>query len=234
MSIAEIEKELNELANAETATFLQKFFKTGRGEYGAGDLFRGVRVPVLRKLAAKYQNISLAESKRLLQSQFHEDRLLALFFMVRLFAKSNEAARKDIYRLYLNNARFINNWDLVDSSAEHIVGAYLNDKNRAPLHRLAESANLWKRRIAVMATFHFIKHGDFNETLTIAEKLLTDKEDLIHKATGWMLREVGNRDLKAEKTFINQYYRKMPRTMLRYAVEKFPEAERQKYIKGEV
>jgi 3-methyladenine DNA glycosylase AlkD len=234
MSVAEIEKDLNELANAETTAFLQKFFKTGRGEYGAGDLFRGVRVPVLRKLAAKYQHISLAESERLLQSQFHEDRLLALFLIVRLFAKGDERVRKDIYRIYLNNACFINNWDLVDSSAEHIIGAYLKDKNRVPLYRLAESANLWNRRIAVMATFHFIKSGDFKETLSIAEKLITDKEDLIHKATGWMLREVGKRNLEAEKIFINQHYKKMPRTMLRYAIEKFPEAERQKYIKGEV
>jgi 3-methyladenine DNA glycosylase AlkD len=234
MSVAQIEKELNELEDAETAAFLQKFFKTGRGEYGAGDLFRGVRVPVLRKLAAKYRQISLAESEKLLQSQFHEDRLLALFFIVRLFAKSDEAGRKDIYRLYLDNTPFINNWDLVDSSAEHIVGAYLNDKNREPLYRLAESSNLWNRRIAIMATFHFIKRGDFNETLTIAEKLLTDKEDLIHKATGWMLREVGKRNLDAEKIFLNQYYKKMPRTMLRYAIEKFPETERQKYIKGEI
>ncbi len=141
---------------------------------------------------------------------------------------------KEIYELYLNNTRFVNNWDLVDSSAEHIVGAYLKDKTREPLHRLAESTDLWERRIAVMATFHFIKGGDFNDTLAIAEKLLTDKEDLIHKATGWMLREIGKRSLETEKGFLNRNSRKMPRVMLRYAIEKFPEIARRKYLKGEV
>lgn len=230
MSFGEIEKDLQESANGEIAACLQKFFKTAPGEYGAGDLFRGVRVPVLRKLAAKYSDVSLAETERLLHSPFHEDRLLALFILVRSFKSAEDAARKNIYEFYLQNTHFINNWDLVDSSAEYIVGAYLNDKNRSGLCHMAKSADLWERRIAIMATFHFIKCGDFNDTLKIAAKLLTDKEDLIHKATGWMLREVGKRSLVTEKSFLNQYYEKMPRTMLRYAIEKFPDAERRKYL----
>jgi 3-methyladenine DNA glycosylase AlkD len=232
--IVEIQKDLVESANAQTAVFLQKFFKTEAGGYGAGDSFRGVRVPVLREFARKYQNISLLKTEELLHSRFHEDRLLALLIFIRQFAQGGEAIRKEIYRLYLNNTRFVNNWDLVDTSAEHIVGAYLKDKTRKPLHALAESADLWERRIAVMATFYFIKRGDFTDTLAIAEKLFTDKEDLIHKATGWMLREIGKRDLETEKDFLNRHYRKMPRVMLRYAIEKFPEIERQKYLKGEV
>lgn len=230
MNFKKIQAEISRLSDAPTAAFLQKFFKTKAVEYGAGDLFRGVRVPVLRKLAAKYQSVTLAETEELLHSRFHEDRLLALFILVRLFLKSDEIARKSIYELYVHNTRFINNWDLVDSSAEYIVSAYLSDKNREPLYHLAESANLWERRIAIMATFHFIKRGDFNDALKISEKLLTDTEDLIHKATGWMLREIGKRRLETEKDFLNQHSRKMPRTMLRYAIEKFPEAERRKYL----
>ena len=232
--IAEIQRELAESADAQTAVFLQRFFKTEAGGYGAGDLFRGIRVPVLRKFACKYQNITLSEVEMLLHSKFHEDRLLALLIFVRHFAQGDEAIKKDIYELYLNNTRFVNNWDLVDSSAEHIVGAYLKDKTREPLYALAESRDLWQRRIAVMATFHLIKDGDFNDTLAIAETLLTDKEDLIHKATGWMLREIGKRNPKTEKDFLNRHYRKKPRVMLRYAIENFPEIYRQKYLKGEV
>jgi 3-methyladenine DNA glycosylase AlkD len=232
--VTEIQKELAELADVQTAVFLQKFFKTEAGGYGAGDLFRGIRVPILRKLARKYENVSLQQAEGLLHSRLHEDRLLALLIFVRLFAKGGEAIKKEIYELYLNDTRLVNNWDLVDASAEHIAGAYLKDKSREPLYSLAESTDLWERRIAVMATFHFIKSGDFSNTLEIAEKLLTDKEDLIHKATGWMLREIGKRDLEIEKDFLNRHYRKMPRVMLRYAIEKFPEIERRKYLKGEV
>lgn len=232
--IAEIQKELAESADAQTAVFLQKFFKTEAGGYGAGDMFRGIRVPVLRKLARRYQNVSLPKAEELLHSRFHEDRLLGLLIFVRQFAGGGETIRKEIYELYLSNTRFINNWDLVDASAEHIVGAYLKDKTREPLYYLAESADLWERRIAVMATFCFIRRGDFIDTLEIAEKLLTDKEDLIHKATGWMLREIGKRNLETEKDFLNRHYRKMPRVMLRYAIEKFPETCRQKYLKGEI
>lgn len=234
MSIATIQETLTKLGNAETAAFLQKFFKTGPGEYGEGDLFRGIRVPTLRQLVKTVQAVPLSDVVELLHSAFHEDRLLALLLLVRLYAKGNAAQRSQIYELYLNNTRFINNWDLVDSSAEQIVGAHLWDKDRALLYNLAASSSLWERRIAIMATFHFIKRGDFTPTLDLAALLLTDREDLMHKAVGWMLREVGKRKLEAEIGFLQAHYRQMPRTMLRYAIEKFPEAERQKYLKGAV
>lgn len=234
MNVTAIQKELETLGNSEAAAFLQGFFKTKAGEYGAGDSFRGVRVPVLRNLARKYRNLSLPETEKLLRSPFHEDRLLALFLLVDFFAKGNEETRKTIYDLYLANTRFINNWDLVDASAANIVGAFLVDKNRQPLDNLAQSNDLWERRIAIIATFYFIKQGDFADTLHIAEILLNDKEDLIQKATGWMLREVGNLSLEIEREFLRCYYEKIPRTMLRYAIEKFPEIERQKYLKGEI
>lgn len=232
VSTADIQAELTALGHAETAAFLQKFFKTGPGEYGAGDLFRGIRVPALRQLVKTYQSIPLPAIVELLHSPFHEDRLLALLLLVRLYAKGNTTQRSQLYELYLNNTQFINNWDLVDSSAEQIVGAYLWDKDRAPLYTLAASNSLWERRIAIMATFHFIKRNDFAPTLALAERLLTDREDLMHKAVGWMLREVGKRNLEAEIGFLKAHCRQMPRTMLRYAIEKFPEAERQQYLKG--
>jgi 3-methyladenine DNA glycosylase AlkD len=189
---------------------------------------------VLRGLAREYRGIGLPEAGRLLRSPFHEDRLLALLLLVRLYARGDGAARGKIYRLYLQSTRFVNNWDLVDSSAEHIVGAHLRDRGRGPLHRLAQSADLWERRIAVLATFHFIRRGEFGETLHVARALLTDPEDLIHKAVGWMLREVGRRDPEAEEAFLKEHCRRMPRAMLRYAVEKFPEEKRRRYMKGEV
>ena len=229
-----IQKELEVLGSAETAAFLQKFFKTGAGEYGAGDVFRGVRVPVIRSLARKYRVLSLFETEKLLHSSFHEDRLLALFLLVQMFMKGDEATRKTIYDLYSSNTRFVNNWDLVDSSAPQIVGGFLLDKNRRQLYLFARSSDMWERRIAIMATFYFIRQNDFADTLRIAEFLLGDKEDLIHKAVGWMLREVGKRNLETEREFLRSFYRTMPRTMLRYAIEKFPPDERQKYLNGEI
>lgn len=234
MSIAKIQAELAELADSQTASGSQRFFKTGPGEYGAGDLFRGIRVPVLRSLAQKYQQTSLLEVEQLLRSPYHEDRLLALLLLVRLYARGNEATKAEIYRMYLGNTRFINNWDLVDSSAEPIIGAFLWDKDRTPLYHLVQSSSLWERRIAMMATFHFIKRGEFGETLKLAEMLLADQEDLIHKAVGWMLREVGNRNLRTEEGFLQTHYRQMPRVMLRYAIEKFPAEKRMQYLKGEI
>lgn len=234
MAVAKIQRELDRLGDPQTASFAQRFFKTGPGEYGEGDRFRGIRVPVLRKLAKEYQNIALPEAEQLLRSSFHEDRLLALLILVRLYSKGDDTIRSNVYDLYLKNTPFINSWDLVDASAEHIVGPFLRDKDREPLHRLAESSNLWERRIAIMATFHFIKCGEFAETLKIARRLLTDQEDLIHKAVGWMLREVGKRDLEAEESFLRIHYGQMPRVMLRYAIEKFPESARRRYLKGEV
>lgn len=222
------------LGDPRVASAAQRFFKTGPGEYGEGDLFRGIRVPVLRRLVREYSALTPAEAEQLLKSQFHEDRLLALLLLVSLYSRGDRAAKEKIYRLYLKNAQFVNNWDLVDSSAEHIVGAFLRDKGREPLRRLAQSGDLWKRRIAILATFHFIKRGEFAETLIIARQLLSDREDLIHKAVGWMLREVGKRDPEAEEQFLKEHYKRMPRVMLRYAIERFPEAKRRRYLKGAV
>jgi 3-methyladenine DNA glycosylase AlkD len=232
--IEAIQSQLVSLSNSEDSLFLQRFFKTGPGQYSAGDLFRGIRVPELRRLSKAHQDIPLEHAERLLHSAYHEDRLLALLILVRKYAKSDEAKRAGIYALYLSHTRFINNWDLVDASAEHIVGAYLSDKSREPLYQLARSRSIWERRIAILATFHFIKQGKFVETLGIAGILLTDKEDLIHKAVGWMLREVGKRDFQREEAFLSAHYKQMPRTMLRYAIEKFPQDKRRRYLTGAV
>jgi 3-methyladenine DNA glycosylase AlkD len=229
-----IQSQLASLSNTEDGIFLQKFFKTGPGQYGEGDLFRGIRVPVLRRLSKTHQDIPLELAEQLLHSAHHEDRLLALLILVHKYANADETGRAGIYTLYLDNTHFINNWDLVDTSAEHIVGAYLSDKSREPLYQLARSGSLWERRIAVLATFHFIKRGRFDETLRITGMLLTDKQDLIHKAAGWMLREVGKRDMQIEEAFLGAHYRQMPRTMLRYAIEKFPQDKRLRYLKGTV
>ncbi|MGI9168441.1 MAG: DNA alkylation repair protein [Pyrinomonadaceae bacterium] len=222
MVVAEIQKKLAKLADPRRAIASQRFFKTGPGEYGEGDIFRGIRVPVLRSLSREYQAITLPEAEQLLRSSFHEDRLLALLLWVRLYSRGDRLMRRKIYSLYLKNARFINNWDLVDSSAEHVVDAFLWDKERGRLYQLTKSKNLWERRIAIIATFHFIKRGEFDETLKLAQKLLSDGEDLIHKAVGWMLREVGKRDQETQERFLKENYRQMPRVTLRYAIERFP------------
>jgi 3-methyladenine DNA glycosylase AlkD len=232
MTAQDIQKRLKKLGNKERAAISQRFFKTGPGEYGEGDVFIGIRVPVLRALVKEYADLSVAQILILLRSHIHEERLLALLLLVDSFSQGDEAARTSIFELYLKHTEFINNWDLVDSSAAQIVGAYLMDKSKAVLYRLAESANLWERRIAIMSTFHFVKHHEFSETLKIAKILLFDRQDLIHKATGWMLREIGKRHLKTEERFLKVHYKKMPRTMLRYAIEKFPEQKRQRYLKG--
>jgi 3-methyladenine DNA glycosylase AlkD len=231
---AAVQAELSRLADAETAAGMQRFFKTGPGEYGEGDRFRGIRVPVLRQLAHAHQGLGLPAVELLLHSTFHEDRLLALLILNRIFAAAEAKLRQAIYRLYLRNTRFINNWDLVDASAEHVVGAYLRHRSRAPLQRLARSGVLWERRIAILATFHFIKSGEYEETLAIVRRLLADPEDLIHKAAGWMLREIGKRDFRAADAFLRAHHRDMPRTMLRYAIERFPEPLRRAYLKGDL
>jgi len=227
-----IQQELRKLGNKEIAAHSQRFFKTGKGEYGEGDIFLGVRVPVLRKMAKKYKEISIKDAFHLLHSAFHEERLLSLFILVEIFRKANEEEREHIFLTYLASAEYINNWDLVDSSAEYIVGAYLRKIDKMPIYKLARSKDLWERRISIISTYHFIKHNEFSDTLKIAEILLQDKEDLIHKAAGWMLREVGKRCIEVEEQFLNKYYKKMPRTMLRYAIEKFPETQRKRYLKG--
>ena len=232
MSFQQIRKQLTTLADKSTAEISQRFFKTGPGEYGEGDQFLGIRVPVLRKLAKVNRDLAVSQVKRLLRSPFHEERLLALLILVLQYQRGNQTTRGGIYQLYLDNTRHINNWDLVDSSAEHIVGAYLMDKNKSPLRKLGRSKNLWERRIAIISTFHFIKRNEFAEALSISGMLLSDREDLIHKAVGWMLREIGKRHLPTEEIFLRQHYRQMPRTMLRYAIEKFPEGKRQGHLKG--
>jgi len=234
MTLQNIRQKLQTLGNKEDAAFHQRFFKTGPGEYGEGDVFLGVRVPELRKLVKQYPDAGLKEARQLLTSSIHEERLLALLILVRNFSKENDSAKKRTYEFYLAKTRYINNWDLVDSSAEHIVGAFLMDKDKAPLYQLARSDNLWERRIAIMATFHFIKHMAFSETLKISKILLQDEHDLIHKAVGWMLREIGKRDMQTEEKFLKGRYGRMPRTMLRYAIEKFPEPKRQRYLKGTI
>ena len=233
-SLEEIQKKLNSLGNKEKAKKHQRFFKTGPGEYGEGDIFVGVTVPELRKLANEYKTMPLKEVKHLLRSPIHEERLLSLFLLIHRYSKGGEPEKKKIYELYLNNTKFINNWDLVDSSAGHIVGAFLFDKSKKPLYDLVKSENLWERRISIISSFYFIKHNQFADTLKISKILLSDKEDLIHKAVGWMLREVGKRDISIEEPFLKKHYKNMPRTMLRYAIEKFPESKRQRYLKGKI
>jgi len=225
-----ITRQLKALGNKTAAEHAQRFFKTGPGQYGEGDIFLGIKVPVLHRLAKEHQAIALNEAVELLQSPLHEVRLLALFIMVLQYKRGgNEAA---IYRAYLANTHRINNWDLVDSSAEDIAGAHLFERDRRPLYRLANSKSLWERRIAIIATLHFIRRNQFDDTLAIADLLLNDKEDLMHKAVGWMLREIGKRDLKVEENFLLPRYKQMPRTMLRYAIERFPEPKRLAYLKG--
>jgi len=226
------QRQLRSLGCPEQAANLARFFKTGPGEYGEGDRFIGVKVPVIRKVAKEFKGLPLAEIKCLLHSEIHEERLLGLVILVGQFQKGNDATRKSIYDLYLANIQHINNWDLVDLSAPQIVGGYLETRRRQPLDRLAKSASLWERRISIVATHWFIRRGDFADTLRIAEKLLGDKEDLIHKAVGWMLREVGKRDVAVLEEFLAEHYGVMPRTMLRYAIERFPEKERQGYLRG--
>ncbi|MDH3976332.1 MAG: DNA alkylation repair protein [Deltaproteobacteria bacterium] len=234
MTSSEISKKIKSLADPERAKILARYFKTGPGEYGEGDTFMGLKVPQVRKLAGEFKTLSLEETKKLLKSPIHEERLLSLFLLIQIFNKGNEEVRERVYRLYLENTRYINNWDLVDTSAPHIIGTYLFDKDRAPLYDLAVSGYLWERRMAIMATFCFIRNNQYDDTLRIAEKLLAHKEDLIHKAVGWMLREVGKRDIDIEKGFLDSHYKVMPRTMLRYAIERFAKEERAAYLKGEM
>jgi len=225
---------LGELADPEDARFLQRYFKTGPGEYGEGDVFIGIRVPVLRGLAREHGDLPLDDAAELLRSPVHEERLLALLILVRAHGRGTADRKREIHDLYLAHTRFINNWDLVDSSAEHIVGAQLWEGDRSLLDRLARSESVWERRIAIIATFHFIRRGHFGDTFRIAETLLDDRHDLIHKAVGWMLREAGKRDQAAEEAFLRAHHRRMPRTMLRYAIERFPEPLRKAYLRGDV
>ncbi|QQS61383.1 MAG: DNA alkylation repair protein [Candidatus Moraniibacteriota bacterium] len=230
-----ITSELQSLAGTENdIRILSNFFKTKKGEYGEGDCFLGIRVPEQRKVAKKFFRIcSFQDIEKLLKSSFHEYRLTGLFLLVYLFEVSDEEKRKKIYQFYRKHIRFVNNWDLVDTTAPYILGEYMStypeEKNR--LYVWAQSKNLWERRVAILSTFAFIKKNSFSDTIVIAEKLLVDKHDLIHKAVGWMLREVGKRDKEILIHFLEKYTNAMPRTMLRYAIEKFPQEERGRYLK---
>lgn len=234
MKLHEIRTTLGRLASPKRAEKLKGFFKATPGGYGEGDHFLGIRVPELRRIAKLHRDVTTTDKTRLLRSPVHEERLLAIFMLAADFSKGNDSARKKIYGLYLKNTRHVNNWDLVDASAPRIVGAYLSDKDRGVIYRLAKSKDLWERRISIISTAHFIKRGEFSETLKVARILLQDEHDLIHKAVGWMLREVGKRDIRTEERFLRRLYKKMHRTMLRYAIERFPEGKRQAFLKGRI
>ncbi len=218
-------------ADPERAANLRRFFKTGPGQYGAGDRFLGLTVPLVRQAVQEHDGMPHQEILTLLRSPWHEERLAALLLLVRAYARGDNTGKPRIYRLYLANTSRINNWDLVDLSAPHIVGAHLLTRSRKPLYRLARSRDLWKRRIAVLACFAFIRQGEYDDALAVAELLLDDEHDLIHKAVGWMLREVGKRSLATEERFLKRHCPAMPRTMLRYAIERFPERKRQAYLR---
>jgi 3-methyladenine DNA glycosylase AlkD len=231
LKIEDAKKALRRYADKEKAKVLLRFFKTGIGEYGEGDIFLGVTVPLIRNIVKQFKDLPLRDLNRLLHSKIHEERLLALLILVEQFNASGINTKEKIYKAYLKNTKFINNWDLVDLSAPQIVGGFLIDKDRRALYKLAQSPLLWDRRIAILATFAFIKANDFDDLFRLAELLLLDKEDLIHKACGWMLREAGKRNLAAEENFLRQHLKVMPRTMLRYAIERFPENKRRVYLK---
>jgi len=224
------QRDLAALANPADAAFLQRYFKTGPGEYGAGDIFLGIRVPTLRQLARRHAGLPLAAVLRLLKSKYHEDRLLALLLLVRRFERGDAAEQERVFRAYLRHTRHINNWDLVDLSAPNIVGAWTAAHDTAVLDRLVRSPLLWERRIAIVATAALIRQKRYVTTLMLSRRLLADREDLLHKAAGWMLREVGKRNKRALTAFLDRHAAVMPRTMLRYAIERFPEKERQEYL----
>ncbi len=227
----QIKRDLKKVADEEKAKILQGFFKTGPGQYGEGDVFLGVSVPNIRKVAkGAVERLSLNDVKKLLSSKVHEKRLVALLILIEKYKKDKDV----VYDFYLENAKGVNNWDLVDLSAPNIVGDYLLErKDRKILYRLAKSDNLWEKRIAIVSTFAFIRDGQFSDTLKISKILLKDKHDLIHKAVGWMLREVGKRDEKLLKKFLRDNYSGIPRTTLRYAIERFEEGERLGFLREE-
>ena len=226
----QIRNELLVLGDPERAKKLAGFFKTEKGQYGEGDVFIGIPVPEQRKVAKKYIGLSFDELLELLRSKIHELRLTALLILILKYSKADDSEKEIIYNFYLKNTKFVNNWDLVDLTAPKIVGDYLVYRDRSILFELVKSVSLWERRIAVLATFCFIKNNDFNDAFSISKVLIKDKHYLIHKAVGWMLREIGKRDKKALEEFLMKYYKQMPRTMLRYAIEKFEEEKRKYYL----
>ena len=226
-------KDFSQLTNPSKAQVLQRFFKTQKGEYGEGDIFLGIPVPKQRELAKKYKTIPMEEIQKLLNSKIHEHILTALLILIQQFKKANQEDKEQILKFYLNNTKNINNWDLVDLSAPNIIGDFLADKDKSVLYNLTSSDNLWKKRIAIISTFSFIKNNQFQDTISLAEILLTEKHDLLHKAVGWMLREIGKKDITQLARFLDKHHKIMPRTMLRYAIEKLPENERQGYLKSD-
>lgn len=224
-------KEVHALSNKKKARTMQGFFKTGKGEYGEGDIFLGLTTPEQRNISKFYNSLTFPELTRLLYSRIHEYRAIALFILIEQYNTGNDKDKLKIFNFYIKHILRVNNWDLVDGSAPYIMGEYLLKKPRKILYEYAQSKNLWKRRVAIISTFTFIKHNDFKDTIKIATLLLYDDHDLIHKAVGWMLREVGKKDLKYEERFLKKYYTIMPRTTLRYAIERFPEHTRTRYMK---
>ena len=232
-NLAQLKQRLGSLANADQAELAQRFFKTGAGQYGEGDLFLGIRVPETRKLLKEFSALALKEVTPFIKSKWHEERLLGLLFLVQKYKKGNDEERAKIFQIYVDHFPYVNNWDLVDVTAEHVTGAHLYLKPESTLCQWAKSSNLWVRRIAMLSTFYNIRKNEFQKSLEIAAILLHDEQDLIHKAVGWLLREIGKRDLLAEETFLKAHQHEMPRTMLRYAIERFPEKKRQAYLKGD-
>ncbi len=230
----QIIKELESFADSEQAKVYQRFFKTGKGEYGEEDIFLGIKVPVQREIAKKYYELSLPKIQELLKSKIHEHRMTGIIILNQKYKKSKQEDKENIFNFYLNNIKKINNWDLVDLSAPIIIGDFLLDKDKKILYELTRSENLWEKRIAIISTYAFIRKQEFEDALTISELLLNDSHDLIHKAVGWMLREIGKRDLEVEENFLKQHYKNMPRTMLRYAIERFDEEKRKRYLKGKI
>lgn len=233
-SLGGLRREIRKLGSPERAKHSLRFFRTGPGEYGEGDKFFGLTVPEMRAIAKQHRDLDHDQVLELLQSDWHEDRLVALLLLVDGYGRGDETQRRRIHSAYLANTHRINNWDLVDMSAAAIVGGHLDAAEISLLVKLARSTDLWERRIAIVATWHFIKRGELEPTLRISEMLLDDKHDLIHKAVGWMLREVGKKDRKVLDTFLAEHYRRMPRTMLRYAIERHPEPIRKGYLTGTI
>lgn len=230
MTAAFILSELRSMANPEKARFLQRFFKTGPGQYAEGDVFLGLVVPLTRSIAKANRQTPLAELRLLLESEYHEARLCALLIVVEQFRKAGPAQRKALFDFYLAHTPRINNWDLVDVTCPHVVGAYLLDKPRDPLYRLAESTLLWEQRIAMVSTVAFIRNREYADALALAEHFLPHTHDLMHKAVGWMLREVGKKDRDVLTAFLEEHLREMPRTALRYAIEHYPEPQRKAFL----
>jgi len=234
MNLTKFRKKIKEESNREQAKSLKWFFKTGVGEYGEGDVFAGIKMPVQRKIAKEFKNLDYDNIKELVGSKIHEERMIGLLILQGRYEKGNEKEKEKIFKFYIRNRKGINNWDLVDISAPKIVGEHLLNRDKKLLYQFAHSKNLWERRIAILSTFTFIRAEKFEPTFKISDILLDDDHDLIHKAVGWMLREIGKRDLSAEEKFLKSRYKEMPRTMLRYAIEKFPEVKRKKYLSSKI